>query len=74
MKAADLIKEVRSSTQLLWDSHMRYIESGGEVGMPCFTPDILKQKLDRTDRDIIEQGLAKGVYIEDAEEYLAKLV
>ena len=27
MKAADLIKEVRSSTQLLWDSHMRYIES-----------------------------------------------
>ena len=73
MKAADLIKEVRSSTQLLWDSHMRYIESGGEVGMPFFTPDILKQKLDRTDRDIIEQGLAKGVYIEDAEEYLAKL-
>ena len=73
MKAADLIKEVRSSTQLLWDSHMRYIESGGEVGMPCFTPDILKQKLGRTDRDVIEQGLAKGVYIEDAEEYLAKL-
>lgn len=73
MKAATLIKEVRESTQLLWNSHMRYIESGGEVGMPCFTPDVLKQKLERTDRDIIEQGLAKGVYIEDADEYLAKL-
>lgn len=73
MKAAVLIKEVRDSTQALWNSHMRYVESGGEFGMLCFTPDVLKQKLDRTDRDIIEQGLAKGVYIEDADEYLSKL-
>ncbi len=73
MKAAALIKEVRDSTQRLWDSHMRYVESGGQVGMLCFAPDVLKQRLDRTDKDIIEQGLAKGVYIEDAEEYLAKL-
>ena len=70
MKAAALIKEVRDSTQQLWDSHMRYVESGGQVGMLCFTPDALKQKLDRTDREIIEQGLARGIYIEDADDYL----
>lgn len=70
MKAANLIREVRESTQLLWESHQRYIKSGGEEGLYCFTPDVLIQKLNRTDREIIEQGLAKGVYIEDAEEYL----
>lgn len=73
MKASALIKEVRDSTQLLWDSHIRYIESGGEMGMLCFAPDVLKQKLNRTDRDIVEQGLARGIYIEDADEYLTKL-
>lgn len=73
MKAANLIKEVRESTQMLWDSYQKYIDTNGEEGMLCFTPDVLKEKLNRTDRDIIEQGLAKGVYIEDAEEYLANL-
>ena len=73
MKAAVLIKEVRESTQMLWDSHQKYIDTNGEAGMLCFTPDILKEKLNRTDRDIIEQGLTKGIYIEDAEEYLANI-
>ena len=58
MKAAALIKEVRESTQHLYDSYQKYLET---------------ERLKRSDRDIIEQGLAKGVYIEDAEEYLAKL-
>lgn len=43
------------------------------MGLCCFDPDLLEERLKRSDRDIIEQGLAKGVYIEDAEEYLAKL-
>lgn len=73
MKAAVLIKEVRESTQRMWDSHLQYIETNGEVGMLCFTPDIMKQKLDRTDRDIINEAIAKGVAIEDAEEYLASV-
>ncbi|MBO7312290.1 MAG: hypothetical protein J6U82_05745 [Alistipes sp.] len=65
-----MIKEVRESTQALWESHQRYIETNGEAGLLCFTPDVLIQRLNRTDREIIEQGLAKGVYIEDAEDYL----
>lgn len=73
MKAAALIKEVRESTQALWESHQRWIETNGEMGLRCFTPDVLKEKLERTDRDIIEQGIAKGVYIEDAAEYLANI-
>jgi len=73
MKAADLIKEVRESTQRMWDSHLQYIETNGEVGMLCFTPEVMKKKLERTDRDIVNEGLAKGVLIEDAEEYLASL-
>lgn len=70
MKAADLIKEVRESTLMLWNSHQKYIETGGKVGLLCFDPDVLEARLKRTDREIIEQGLAKGVYIEDAENYL----
>lgn len=73
MKAAELIKEVRESTQRLYDSYQKYLETGGQMGLRCFDPDLLEERLKRSDRDIIEQGLAKGVYIEDAEEYLAKL-
>ena len=73
MKAAALIKEVRESTQRLYDSYQKYLETDGEAGLRCFDPDLLEERLNRSDRDIIEQGLAKGVYIEDAEEYLAKL-
>lgn len=71
MKASDLIKEVRESTRVLYDSYQRYLETGGQSGMCCFDPDILEQRMNRTDREIIEQGIAKGVYIEDAEDYLA---
>lgn len=73
MKAAALIKEVRESTQHLYDSYQKYLETDGKMGLCCFDPDLLEERLKRSDRDIIEQGLAKGVYIEDAEEYLAKL-
>lgn len=73
MKAAALIKEVRESTQRLYDSYQKYLETDGKMGLCCFDPDLLEERLKRSDRDIIEQGLAKGVYIEDAEEYLAKL-
>lgn len=70
MKAADLIKEVRETTQYLYDSYQKYLKTGGQSGLCCFDPDILETRLKRTDREIIEQGLAKGVYIEDAEDYL----
>ena len=73
MKAAALIKEVRESTQHLYDSYQKYLETDGKMGLCCFDPDLLEERLKRSDRDIIEQGLAKGVYIEDAEEFVAKL-
>lgn len=71
MKAAALIQEVRESTQYLYDSYQRYLESDGLVGLNCLDPDTLMKRLNRTDREIVEQGLAKGVYIEDANEFLS---
>lgn len=73
MKAAALIKEVRESTQYLYDAYQRYLETDGQSGLCCFNPEVLEERMNRTDRDIIEQGLAKGVYIEDAQEYLASI-
>ena len=73
MKAAALIKEVRESTQHLYDSYQKYLETDGKMGLCCFDPDLLEVRLKSSDRDIFEQGLAIGVYIEDAEEYLAML-
>lgn len=73
MKAADFIKDIRSSTQRMWESHKLYLSTNGEQGMRCFTPDKMEALLNRTDREIIELGLAKGINIEDAEEYLTSV-
>lgn len=70
MKAKDFIVDVRSSNQRLWDSYQLFLSTKGEQGMNCFTPDKMKQLLERSDKEIVEQGLAKGVYIEDAEAFL----
>lgn len=72
MKAADLIKDVRESTQRLWDSYQLYLSSNGKQGLKCFTPESMQKKLNRTDAEIIAQAEAKGLTIEDKEEYLAK--
>ena len=72
MKAADLIKDVRVSTQRLWDSYQLYLSSGGKQGMNCFTPEVMEKLVNRTDAEIIAQAEAKGLTIEDKEEYLAK--
>ena len=73
MKAAILIKDVRESTQRLWDSYQLFLSSGGQQGMNCFTPEKMKQLVERTDAEIIAQAEAKGIVIEDKDEYLASL-
>jgi hypothetical protein len=70
MKAEVLIKEVRESNQKLWDSYQLFLSTNGEQGINCFTPDKMKRLLERTDKEIIEAGIAKGVVIEDADIYL----
>lgn len=70
MKAEVLIKEVRESNQKLWDSYQLFLSTNGEQGINCFTPDKMKRLLERTDREIIEAGIAKGIVIEDADVYL----
>lgn len=73
MKAADLIKDVRESTQRLWDSYQLYLSSNGKRGLNCFTPEAMEKLVNRTDAEIIAQAEAKGLTIEDKEEYLAKV-
>lgn len=73
MKAEFLIKEVRRSIQELWDLYQLYLSSNGQRGINCFTPEALEKKLHRTDKEIIELAEAKGLYIEDKDEYLASL-
>jgi len=73
MKAELLIKEVRESNQRLWDSYQLFLSTNGKQGMNCFTPDKMKALLDRTDAEIIAQAEAKGLVIEDKDEYLASL-
>lgn len=73
MKAESLIKEVRESNQRLWDSYQLFLSTDGKQGMNCFTPDKMKAMLDRTDAEIIAQAEAKGLTIEDKDEYLASL-
>ena len=50
MKAAALIKEVRESTQHLYDSYQKYLETDGKMGLCCFDPDLLEERLKRSDR------------------------
>lgn len=73
MKAIDLIRDVRNSTQRLWDSYQLFLSSGGKMGLNCFTPEAMERKLKRTDAEIIEQAEAKGLVVEDKDEYLASI-
>lgn len=73
MKADNLIKEVRESNQRLWDSYQLFLSTDGKQGMRCFTPDKMQALLNRTDAEIIAQAEAKGLVIEDKDEYLASL-
>ena len=41
--------------------------------MNCFTPEVMEKLVNRTDAEIIAQAEAKGLTIEDKEEYLAKV-
>lgn len=72
MKAEYLIKQVRESTQQLWDLHQLFISSEGKQGLKCFTPEDLEKKYNRTDEEILEEAETKGIYIVDKDEYLKR--
>lgn len=73
MKAADFIRVVREDLDELYKMHRLAVESGGAMGFLCLKPEDLIQKMERTDREILEFYLAQGAEIEDAQEYLARI-
>ena len=73
MKAADFIRVVREDLEELYKMHRLAVESGGANGFLCLKPEDLIQKMERTDREILEFYLAQGAEIEDAQEYLARI-
>lgn len=73
MKAAEFIKIVRDDIKELTELHQLCISSEGKFGLRCLNPDELERKMKRTDREILEEYLACGAQIDDAEEYLAKI-
>lgn len=73
MITENLIKEVRRTIGAAWDSYQLYLKTHGMEGTRCFTPEILEQKYNRTDEDIIREAEEKGIYLIDKDEYLAKI-
>lgn len=73
MKAQELITQVRNADKRMYDLHLRFVETNGAEGFQCLNPDVMKAKVDRTDRQIVEEFLAKGAQIDDVQEFLAAL-
>lgn len=71
MKAAEFIQIVREDTKELYDMHLLSVQTNGEQGLRCLNPDVLREKLVQTDKQILQHYLSLGAEIEDAEEFLA---
>lgn len=70
MKAEALIQDYRKTNEGLYKLHLRFLETG--EGAPCLNPEVLKTKINKTDKEILEELEGKGFYIIDKEEYLLK--
>lgn len=73
MKSINFIESIRKDRQELWASHLLSLSTNGAQGMRCFTPDYLQSLLKQTDEEIVKAGLEAGVFIEDANEFLAEI-
>ena len=70
MLAKEVIKKNRESLEKLNQYHLQWLSSNRHEGLQCFDYDEFLKLYNMTDKEIIETVLAKGVVIEDAEEYL----
>lgn len=70
MKAKKLIESVRNDVQRMYDLYEEYVRTDGASGMNCSNPESLRKKLDRTDAEIVQLAIDKGLWIEDADDYL----
>ena len=73
MLAREVIKKNRENLEKLNRYHQKWLSSDNKEGLQCLDYDGFLKLYNMTDREIIEKVLAKGVQIEDAEEFLAGL-
>ena len=71
MLAKDVIRKNREAFEKLNRYHQEWAESNHKNGLQCLDYDEFLKLYNMTDREIIEVVLAKGVVIEDADEYLS---
>lgn len=72
MLAKEVIKKNRDVFEKLNEYHKQWKESNHKAGLQCLDYDEFMKLYNMSDREIIETVLAKGVVIEDAEEFLAR--
>lgn len=68
-----LIDVVRSDLQKFYNLHQLSVQSGGTQGLRCFNPEELERKINRTDKEILDDLIAKGAIIDGIDEYLDSL-
>lgn len=73
MLAEDVIKKNRESLQRLKDMHDEAVSTNGGSGLKCLDEDEFMKMYNWTDREILEQIVARGVEITNMEEYLKKV-
>lgn len=73
MLAKEVIKKNRDNFEKLNRYHQEWASSNHVSGLQCLDYEEFLKLYHMSDREIIERVLAKGVVIEDAEEYLASI-
>lgn len=69
MKSEDVIKMVRRDVEIMWQKHLDWIETQGQKGMPCLDIPAMEKLRNRTDLEILDKALSRGMYIPDYDEY-----
>ena len=72
MKAKDVIEMVRRDVEIMWQKHLDWLATNGEQGMPCLDVPAMQKLRNRTDLEILDKALSRGMYIPDYEEYKQK--
>ena len=71
MKAEAVIAMVRRDVETMWQKHLNWLATGGQEGIPCLDIPSMERLRNRTDLEILDKALSKGMYIPDYEEYKA---
>ena len=70
MKAEAVIAMVRRDVETMWQKHLNWLATGGQEGIPCLDIPSMERLRNRTDLEILDKALSKGMYIHDSIMYM----